>query len=164
LETGNIITHMLNRKIAMMTDLFAPGWGHYLAWGNADHIPGLIKSYDALLALDFKVFLAGHAYRLGTKQDAELSRAYFVDLWNWTKEAKDTTPFDADAVGPGNLWSAQAIGFNDIADKVTPRLVEKYGKTWQQWMPLHMIVLCLIILIMPVIKNSGNTANNLSPL
>jgi glyoxylase-like metal-dependent hydrolase (beta-lactamase superfamily II) len=80
-ETGNIIVYLPDEKIAMMTDLFAPGWAPYLAWGNADHIPGLLKSYDALLALDFDVFLAGHAYRIGTRRDVEMSRAFFVDLW-----------------------------------------------------------------------------------
>ncbi len=127
-ETGNIIVYLPEQKIAMMTDLFAPGWAPYLGWGNADHIPGLLKSYDALLALDFDVFLAGHAYRIGDRRDVENSRAFFVDLWTWTKETIAATPFDTKKAEPGNLWLAQSIWFKEIADKVTPRLIAKWGK------------------------------------
>jgi glyoxylase-like metal-dependent hydrolase (beta-lactamase superfamily II) len=127
-ETGNIIVYMPNHKVAMMADLFAPGWGPYLAWGNADHIPGLIKSYNAILALDFDVFIAGHAYRLGNRHDVEVSRALWIDLWTWTKETMATTPFDTSVAEEGNLWAMQSVWFDAIADKVAPRLIEKYGK------------------------------------
>ena len=126
-ETGNIIVYIPEQRIAMMTDLFAPGWAPYLGWGNADHIPGLLKSYDTLLSLDFDVFLAGHAYRIGNRHDVEVSRAFFLDLWNWTKETIAATPFDPSKAEPGNLWLAQSIWFKEIADKVTPRLIAKWG-------------------------------------
>lgn len=126
-ETGNIIVYVPTERLAAMSDLFAPGWAPYLAWGNADHIPGLLKAFDAILALDFDAFAAGHAYRVGTRQDVIDARAFMVDLWNWTLEAKASIPFDPSAAEAGNLWAAQSVWFDRIADRVTPRLVAKWG-------------------------------------
>jgi glyoxylase-like metal-dependent hydrolase (beta-lactamase superfamily II) len=126
-EAGNIIIYVPSERLVAMSDLFAPGWAPYLAWGNADHIPGLFKAYDAILALDFDTFAAGHAYRVGTRQDVIDSRAFLVDLWNWTLQAKAEVPYDASVAEPGNAWAAQSVWFDRIADKVTPRLVAKWG-------------------------------------
>lgn len=126
-ETGNIIVYVPEERLAAMSDLFAPGWAPYLAWGNADHIPGLFKAFDAILALDFDTFAAGHAYRVGTRQDVLDARAFMVDLWNWTMEAKASIPFDPSSAEAGNLWATQSVWFDRIADQVTPRLTAKWG-------------------------------------
>jgi glyoxylase-like metal-dependent hydrolase (beta-lactamase superfamily II) len=126
-ETGNIIVYVPSERLAAMSDLFAPGWAPYLAWGNADHIPGLFKAFDAILALDFDTFAAGHAYRVGNRQDVIDARAFMIDLWNWTMEAKASIPFDTSTAEAGNLWAAQSVWFDRIADQVTPRLIAKWG-------------------------------------
>jgi glyoxylase-like metal-dependent hydrolase (beta-lactamase superfamily II) len=126
-ETGNILVHVPQDKLVVMTDLVMPGWAPYRGWGNADHIPGLLKAHDAVLALDFDTYVGGHVYRTGTRQDVEDSRAFWIDMWAWTKEEMGRTPFDAD-VEAGNLWAAQRVWFDRVANKVTARLVEKWGK------------------------------------
>jgi glyoxylase-like metal-dependent hydrolase (beta-lactamase superfamily II) len=127
-EHGNIIVYLPRQKIAMMSDVVAPGWAPYLHYGNADHIPGILKAMDAVLELDFDIFLGGHTYRIGDRHDVEVCRAFFVDQWNWTVQAMKDIPLDLSVVEAGNLWAAQAVWFNRIADHVTPRLVKKYGK------------------------------------
>ncbi|MEU1519878.1 MBL fold metallo-hydrolase [Streptomyces sp. NPDC005811] len=127
-ENGNIIVHLPKQKIAMMSDVVAPGWAPYLHYGNADHIPGILRAMDAVLELDFDVFLGGHTYRTGNRHDVEVCRAFFIDQWNWTVQAMKDIPMDVSIVEAGNLWAAQAVWFNRIADNVTPRLVKKYGK------------------------------------
>ena len=127
-ENGNIIVHLPRQKIAMMSDVVAPGWAPYLHYGNADHIPGLLKAMDAILELDFEIFLGGHTYRTGNRYDVEVCRSFFVDQWNWTVQAMKDIPLDVSVAETGNLWAAQAVWFNRIADHVTPRLVKKYGK------------------------------------
>src|SRR3979490_343644 len=44
-----IIVYMPREKLAVMTNLVMPGWVPCRAWGNADHIPGILKAHDALL-------------------------------------------------------------------------------------------------------------------
>ena len=127
-EHGNIIVYLPKQKIAMMSDVVAPGWAPFLHYGNADHIPGILNAMDAVLDLDFEIFLGAHTYRIGNRRDVEICRAFFVDQWNWTRQAMREIRFDLSVVEQGNLWAAQAVWFNRIADHVTPRLVEQYGK------------------------------------
>ncbi|WP_328842702.1 hypothetical protein [Streptomyces sp. NBC_00258] len=82
---------------------------------------------DAILELDFEVFLGGHTYHTGNRYDVEACRSFFVDQWNWTVQAMKDIPMDLRVVEEGNIWAAQAVWFNRIADHVTPRLIEKYG-------------------------------------
>jgi glyoxylase-like metal-dependent hydrolase (beta-lactamase superfamily II) len=127
-ETGNIIVYVPQEKLAVMTDLVMPGWVPYRAWGNADHIPGILKAHDALLELDFDTYVGGHVYRTGTRRDVEQSRAYLVDLLNWTKEEMSAVPFKP-AAEPANVWAAQKVWLDQVATKVTARLVAKWKDT-----------------------------------
>jgi glyoxylase-like metal-dependent hydrolase (beta-lactamase superfamily II) len=127
-EQGNFIVHVPQDRLVVMTDLVMPGWVPYRAWGNADHIPGILKAHDAVLALDFDTYVGGHVYRTGTRQDVIDSREFWLDLWNWTGEAMGKVPFDATVAEPGHVWAAQKVWFDRIADQVTARLVGKWGK------------------------------------
>jgi hypothetical protein len=115
-------------RLAVMTDLVMPGWVPYRAWGNADHIPGILKAHDALLELDFDTYVGGHVYRTGTRRDVEQSRAYLVDLLNWTKEEMSALPFKP-AAEPANVWAAQTVWLDQVATRVTARLVAKWKDT-----------------------------------
>jgi glyoxylase-like metal-dependent hydrolase (beta-lactamase superfamily II) len=127
-ETGNIIVYVPQEKLAVMTDLVMPGWVPYRGWGNADHIPGILKAHDALLKLDFDTYVGGHVYRTGTRHDVEQSRAYLVDLLNWTKEEMSAVPFKPTAE-PANVWAAQKVWLDQVAARVTARLVAKWKDT-----------------------------------
>jgi glyoxylase-like metal-dependent hydrolase (beta-lactamase superfamily II) len=127
-ETGNIIVYVPQEKLAVMTDLVMPGWVPYRGWGNADHIPGILKAHDALLKLDFDTYVGGHVYRTGTRHDVEQSRAYLVDLLNWTKEEMSAVPFKP-AAEPANVWAAQTVWLDQVATRVTARLVTKWKDT-----------------------------------
>lgn len=70
---------------------------------------------------------SGYVVIAGFVQDVEDSRAFWIDMWAWTKDEMGRTPFDAD-VEAGNLWAAQRVWFDRVANKVTARLVEKWGK------------------------------------
>lgn len=121
-ETGNIIVYVPEDKLAVLTDIVMPGWVPFRGWGNADHIPGLFKALDVLLKLDFDTFVGGHVYRTGSRADVEDARAYLVDVWKETKAAMTAHPLKPTA----NIWAAQKVWFNQIAEQVTARLVEKY--------------------------------------
>ncbi|MFU3884477.1 MBL fold metallo-hydrolase [Pseudomonas aeruginosa] len=127
-EHGNMLVFVPKNRLAVMTDLVMPGWVPYRAWGNADHIPGILKAHDAILALDFDTYVGGHLYRTGTRQDVADSRSYWLDLWNWTAEEMGRTPYDTSVAEPGNAWAVQKVWFDRVADKVTARLIEKWGK------------------------------------
>ncbi|MFF3372178.1 MBL fold metallo-hydrolase [Streptomyces sp. NPDC002680] len=127
-EHGNIIVYLPRQKIAMMADVVAPGWAPFLHYGNADHIPGILKAIDAVLDLDFEIFLGAHTYRIGDRHDVEMGRAFFVDQWNWTRQAMREVRFDPSVAEAGNLWAAQSVWFNRVADQVSARLIDRYGK------------------------------------
>ena len=124
-EIGDIIVYVPRDRLAVMTDVVIPGWAPYLAWGDADYIPGYFKAYDALLKLDFDTYVGGHVYRTGTRQDVEDSRAYMIDLWTWTQQEMKATP-QHPAPEAANVWATQKIWFDQIADRVTARLVAKW--------------------------------------
>lgn len=124
-ETGNIIVYVPEDKLAILTDIIIPGWAPFRGWGNADHIPGLFKAFGALLALDFDTFVGGHIYRTGTRADVKDSRDYLVDLCKDTKTAMATIAFQPTSYS-GNVWAAQKVWFDQIADQVTPRLIAKW--------------------------------------
>lgn len=124
-ESGNIIVFVPQDKLAIMTDLVMPGWVPYRGWGNADNIPGIFKAYRELLKLDFDTYVGGHVYRTGTRKDVEDSRDYLIDLWKETSSAIGTVKFNA-ASEPANVWAAQTVWFNDVANVVTEKLVSKW--------------------------------------
>lgn len=124
-ETGNIIVYVPEDRLAILTDIVIPGWAPFRGWGNADHIPGLFKAFDQLLTLDFDTFVGGHMYRTGTRADVENSRDYLVDLYNDTKTTMATIAFQPTAYS-GNVWAAQKVWFDQVADQVTPRLIAKW--------------------------------------
>lgn len=124
-EAGNILIYIPQEKLAVMTDLVMPGWAPYLGYGNADYIPGLLKAHDALLKLDWDTYVGGHVHRTGTRDDVKDSREFWLDLWNWTKEEMAAVPFNPGAE-PANLWAAQSVWFDQVADKVTARLIAKW--------------------------------------
>lgn len=124
-ESGNIIVFVPQDKLAIMTDLVMPGWVPYRGWGNADNIPGIFKAYKELLKLDFETYVGGHVYRTGTRKDVEDSRDYLIDLWKETNNAIQTVKFNASSE-PANVWAAQNVWFNDVANVVTEKLISKW--------------------------------------
>ncbi len=124
-EAGDILVFVPRDKLAVMTDFVVPGWAPYWGWGNADYLPGYFKVYDALLRLDFDTYVGGHLYRTGTRRDVEESRAYLIDLWIWTKAEMAASPMKP-AADPANVWAAQTAWFDQVADRVTARLIAKW--------------------------------------
>jgi glyoxylase-like metal-dependent hydrolase (beta-lactamase superfamily II) len=124
-EAGEIIVYVPRDKLAVMTDVIVPGWAPYMGWGDADYIPGYFKAFDALLKLDFDTYVGGHLYRTGTRQDVQDARAYMIDLWTWTKQEMAAAPMRP-APEAANVWAAQTIWFDQIADRVTARLTAKW--------------------------------------
>lgn len=124
---GNIITYVPGQRVAAMADLFSPGWAPWLNWGNADYIPGILNSFDTALDLDFEVFLTGHLHRPGTREDTENSRQLWLDMWRWTRDELDRSPADLDSIEDDNSFGAAKKAYSRIADKVAPRIIEKWG-------------------------------------
>jgi len=121
-EIGNIIVYIPEDRLAILTDVIMPGWAPFRGWGNADHIPGVSKALDAVLKLDFDTFVGGHHYRTGSRADVGDSREFIADLWRETKAAMAANPFKP----AENIWAAQEIWFDQVADQVSAKLIEKW--------------------------------------
>jgi glyoxylase-like metal-dependent hydrolase (beta-lactamase superfamily II) len=124
-EAGNIIVFVPEDKLAVLMDIFMPGWAPFRGWGNADHIPGVLYAFDALLKLDFDTFVGGHIYRTGTKAEVEEARAFVADMWKETQSAIAAHPFQPSAYD-GNVWAAQKAWFDQVAGQATANLVAKW--------------------------------------
>jgi hypothetical protein len=98
-----------------------------LAQATGEFLP-LPAQARPLLELDFDTYVGGHVYRTGTRRDVEQSRAYLVDLLNWTKEEMSAVPFKP-AAEPANVWAAQTVWLDQVATRVTARLVAKWKDT-----------------------------------
>ena len=125
-ESGNIIIYVPQDKLAVMTDLVMPGWAPWRGWGNADHIPGILKAHDALLNLNFDTYVGGHVYRTGNRYDVETSRKYWVDLWKGVQSTMADTPYVPRT--DGNAYAEEGDWFEAITVKVQARLVADWGK------------------------------------
>jgi glyoxylase-like metal-dependent hydrolase (beta-lactamase superfamily II) len=127
-QTGNIIIHVPTAKLVVLMDVLWPGWVPYRGWGNADSIPGILRAHDEVLKLDFDTYVGGHVYRTGTRADVETSREFVRDLWNETGNAMTEVAFadSMSTVEPGNVWAAQTVWFDRIADKVMDSLAKKW--------------------------------------
>ena len=129
-ESGNILTYFPAQRLAAMIDVVMPGWAPYRAWGNADYMPGMLAAHDAILAVDFDTYVGGHVYRTGTRAEVRQSREFFVDLWSTTRKKMGEISFsdiDAALAEPANVWAAQKVWIDKVAQSVTSELIDRWG-------------------------------------
>lgn len=129
-ESGNILVHFPAQRLAAMTDVAMPGWAPYRAWGNADYMPGILAAHDAILGVDFDTYVGGHVYRTGTRAEVKQSREFFVDLWSTTKKHMGDISFaeaQAALAEPTNIWAAQKVWIDKVAQAVTSELIDRWG-------------------------------------
>ena len=129
-EAGNILVHFPAHRLVTMTDVVMPGWAPYRAWGNADYMPGMLAAHDAILSLDFDTYVGGHVYRTGTRAQVKQSRDFFVDFWSTTKQKMSDFSFAEAAASlaePANVWAAQKVWIDEIAQSVTAELIGRWG-------------------------------------
>ncbi len=129
-EAGNILVHFPAQRLAQMTDIVMPGWAPYRAWGNADYMPGILTAHDAILDLDFDTYVGGHVYRTAQRAEVRQSREFFLDLWSTTKKKAGDISFaevTAALAEPANLWAAQKVWIDKVAQSVTSELIDRWG-------------------------------------
>jgi len=119
-QRGNIFIYAPKQKVLMLVDVIFPGWVPWAFIGEAEDIPGTLKSHAQTLEFDFDYFLGGHLTRSGNRQDVVLAKEYLDDLKAncanaiaLTGEAPNATnPISfseispkVEAVNPGNGWA-----------------------------------------------------------
>jgi hypothetical protein len=81
-------------------------------------------------AMDFHTYVGGHVYRTGTRAQVKQSRDFFLDLWSTTGKKMSEISFndiDAALAEPANVWAAQKVWIDKIAQSVTSELVNRWG-------------------------------------
>jgi glyoxylase-like metal-dependent hydrolase (beta-lactamase superfamily II) len=127
-DLGNIIVHVPAARLAMMVDVVWPGWVPFHSIGVADHIPGIFRAMDALLALDFDTFVGGHANRVGTRRDIEIQKAYLEDVRAAAAAAYEAVGFDEilETTGWDHRWHLFGIYFDRLAAYCNERVAPKW--------------------------------------
>jgi hypothetical protein len=114
----------------MHVDLVFPGWAPLKNLAIASDVPGFVQALDTTLAYRFDHLVAGH-FRLGTREDVELTRAYMSDLITAAAEANntvDTAAVEAAAgeTDPANPWAAVDASFDAVARRTAELMPQRW--------------------------------------
>jgi len=137
---GNIFIYAPDEKILMNIDVIFPGWVPFSSLAMASDLRGFLRGHDVVLGYDFDTFVPGHLSRLGTREDAEIQKAYFDDLLTETMtHLDDVSParnaMDASITFMGiaeqvggfeNAWLVFDAYINSVADAVTAEVLPRW--------------------------------------
>lgn len=101
-EPGNIFIYAPKQRVLMLVDVVYPGYMPYKNLGITEDVQGYIKAHADLLSYDFTTLVAGHASRLGTRDDVRIASDFLTDLHATAADLLTTLSF------PGYLQSPPA--------------------------------------------------------
>ncbi len=132
-QAGELFIHAPRARALMHVDLVFPGWAPLKNLAIAWDVPGFVQALDTTLRYRFDHLVAGH-FRLGTREDVTLTRAYMTDLIAAAAEANNTVDVAAveAAAGeqnPGNAWAALDATFDAIARRTAELMPDKWLDT-----------------------------------
>lgn len=104
---GDLFVFVPSERVAMMVDVVFPGWTPFRSVAIGENPGMLIDVHDELLRFEADTFVCGHLTRLGNRADVELSKEFYMDLFDAAGNALASV--DAAAVAPealaaGHLW------------------------------------------------------------
>jgi glyoxylase-like metal-dependent hydrolase (beta-lactamase superfamily II) len=129
-QAGELFIYAPKAKALMHVDLVFPGWAPLKNLAIASDVPGFVQALDTTLTYDFDHLVAGH-FRLGTRDDVKLTRAYMTDLIQAAAEANntvDTAAVEAAAMeqNPGNVWAAVDANFDAVARRTAELMPDRW--------------------------------------
>lgn len=104
---ADIFVFVPSERLAMIVDVIFPGWTPFRSVAIAGNPGKLVAVHDEFLRFDADTFLCGHLTRLGRRADVEISREFYVDLFEAAAGALavvDPTAIAPEALAVGNLW------------------------------------------------------------
>jgi glyoxylase-like metal-dependent hydrolase (beta-lactamase superfamily II) len=129
-QVGELFIYAPRARALMHVDLVFPGWAPLKNLAIAADVPGFVQALDTTLRYTFDHLVAGH-FRLGTRDDVELTRAYMRDLIAAAAEANntvDTAAAEAAAMeqNPGNVWAAVNANFDAVAQRTVELMPDRW--------------------------------------
>ena len=134
-QPGNIFIYVPSSKILMLVDVIIPGWAPAPNLAIAEFVPGFVEAHDIALQYDFEVFIGGHFYRNGNRQDVELIRDYVYDVLETTRRMLSDPEIEARAVenlattleqNPANIYAVIPSYNNFSADMIAQQLIDRW--------------------------------------
>ena len=146
---GNIFIHAPDQKILTIIDLIFPGWVPFSSLAMASDLRGFMRGHDEVLSFDFDTLVSGHLTRLGTREDVEIQKEYFLDLHQAARKflgerfrgsvdaakraAMKENPMDVgdfmtigQELGFENAWAVFDKYLNNVADAVTEEVQPRW--------------------------------------
>ena len=128
-QPGNIGIYHPKQKVLMLVDVIFPGWMMWRRFAVSQDIPGYFNVVKTLNARwDYKVLIAGHVGRAGTRSDVDAQLEFMTDLHNAAYEGLKTIK-PGTTVNPENGNNPWAF-FRDYIDQVTNHCVNKVSPKW----------------------------------
>ncbi len=129
-QAGELFIYAPRAKALMHVDLVFPGWAPLKNLAIASDVPGFVQALDKTLRYDFDQLVSGH-FRLGNREDVQLTRDYMTDLILAAAEANntvDTAAAEAAAMeqNPGNVWAAVDANFDAVAKRTAELMPDKW--------------------------------------
>ncbi len=132
-ESGNIFIYAPNQKVLMLVDVIFPGWIPFKDLAMAQDVPEFIAAHDKILEYEFDTFIGGHLTRLGTVEDVEIQKEYFLDIQTSAAKANREISFMSigQEVGFANPWLVFQIYADSVtqqcANDVVPKWIDRLG-------------------------------------
>jgi glyoxylase-like metal-dependent hydrolase (beta-lactamase superfamily II) len=132
-QAGELFIYAPRAKALMHVDLVFPGWAPLKNLALAWDVPGFVEALDRTLSYDFEHLVTGH-FRLGNREDAQLTRDYMTDLILAAAEANNTVDQAAVAaaagkVDPGNVWASLDATFDAVARRAAELMPDRWLST-----------------------------------
>jgi glyoxylase-like metal-dependent hydrolase (beta-lactamase superfamily II) len=123
-EPGNIYIYAPDQEILMLVDIVYPKWVPFSHFGLAKDIPGYLEAHDKALAYDFTYFIGGHVNQIGTRDDVEESKRYFLSVQSAAASALGSVDFYeiAERIGFENTWLLTETYLGEVSARCAEEL------------------------------------------
>jgi glyoxylase-like metal-dependent hydrolase (beta-lactamase superfamily II) len=129
---GNIIVYLPTFDTIMLVDVIYPGWAPFFRIGLAENLDTYLSIHDSLLSLPWTYLNAGHLGRLGTREDVQTNKDYFLSVKQHAADADIATRLykvfsKRVAVSQGNFWFGIKSAFYKSARYCAKKVVEQWS-------------------------------------
>lgn len=119
--TGDLLIYIPDKKFLIAIDAFSAGATPFMGFDLTQNMPGYLKIFDQVLAMDWDVMVPGHHSTPATKTDVKIAKSYVDDVVNTTarilKQNHQALLAQAAEKYGDNKWAIAAALINNDVDQ-----------------------------------------------